>query len=304
MRRVLVTIIAAAALAACGGEEEEPTPETAAAPETPQAVDAWCAARVDEITAAETEAIRSRAVRQVERFEAMIDRAETAAGTGLGDVYALAGEEVEKMFAAEGLMLTLPLPAEVEALAGRIAGLPEGSGARRAGDDLLEARRTLERVDAAIRAGEPGDGGKTLDEVAATLARLDAARAASGIGSCLDLLAEPDEVRVVAAMAASAVAGAPGGDAPVLAEAIADAEPWLDVSALTDRCAVPGDPDDPGSESGFTAGVWTQAQAVEITVSNGIRVGTLALRPDGETWMLDDVDFSDGVDRRAGPCPA
>ena len=301
-------------VAACGGgsegdEAEEPAasaPSMAAAADPGAAeLDAWCAARRDEVTAEEMQAVREREERLAERMATMFDGVDTAAFTDLDDVYSAAHDEVQEMFAAEGLLIALPVQGDADELARRVAALPAGSPARAAGDALVAVRRRTVELDAAVRAAPPGDEGAWtgMDELESEGEQAVTAAQGAGLATCARFLLEPNELRVVATIAAAG--GWSAATAEAQASAIAEAEPWLVAAALDDRCAVPQDAALLGA-SRYSVGVWLEPDGTRmLVVTDALDVGTLVAAPgSGETWTRAAVDLDAGEPfRRVGGCP-
>jgi hypothetical protein len=299
----------AGVLAGCAGESGDATSEgglpagglpadTSAAA---RAVDAWCAEREAEVTAAEIAALRSQGSRAHERIAARAATVDTAALTDLDDVYSVAAAGVREVLADDGAVTPLPLAGELDELERRLAALPEGSAARRWGGRLAAYRRSARYAD-----GGAGAGLEHEDSERSTRERIELAMDASrsGLPACRTMAVEASPDRVVATIALAAAVASGADDVESLAEAVDEREPWLGAQPLPDRCAVPAIGDE-GLQGPTVAavGVWRSASgAIGVNVNDGLHGGTLAGAPGGDQWTPYDVDYAAGGWQRRDAC--
>jgi hypothetical protein len=308
MRQALALIGLCCAVTACGsaGKAVTPTRESADASGATQAIAAWCSERQAEVAPAELAVIRGQEQRNRARFAAMLAKMDEDS-----DMYAVAQEAAEAAIAEEGLMFSLPLPAEAHELAGRLQALPADSAARAWGETLAGYRAALARIDRLLKQSPPDqaaleDEGKKLESTYGKPDALLSQAKQAGVAPCGQMILRPDEERLYAAIAVSGIAGASEVDGMV--GALRKQEPWLMVRALPDACALPaiGDPAAGEPISSHTIGIWKDATGtVGVTVVDGFEHGgTLAHSASGEIWTTFTVESSDaGELRRVEPCP-
>lgn len=216
------------------------------------------------------------------------------------DPYELANEGVKAMFREEGLMLQMPLPAEIDELLRRLHALPADSAGRAWGERLAALQKDFRSIDARLKKGDT-DALKQAGDLAAASGKIEPQvrdAALAGVAACGRMALNPPEARIYAEIA---LAGASGGDdLGEMVKALRRREPWLAVQAEPDACALPADP----GGSGYAAGVWkTAGGTVGVTVSGFEDGGTLARTASGETWKPFTVKLTAaGGAQRVGPC--
>jgi hypothetical protein len=307
MPRALALIVLCCGLAACGsgGKAAPAAPDTSA---EARAIDAWCAERRAEVAPAELAAIRGQEVRQRARMAKMLAKADK--NSILDDVYALAGKSAQEMLAEEGLMLSLPLPTEVDELLRRLHALPADSAAHSWGETLAGYRAGLFRIDRELKGPASGRADvegefKSLVSTYGDPEAQTAQAAQAGIAACAPMALNPEVARMYAELALSRLPGA--GDVESMVGALRKREPWLMVRALPAACALPaiGDPAAGEPLSTFTIGLWKSADGtVSVTASTDGDGGTLTPTASGASWKTFTVDHTDaGEWRRVEPCP-
>jgi hypothetical protein len=178
--------------------------------------------------------------------------------------------------------------------------LPAGSSARRWGERLDEYRALLGRIDEQLARGADASGDLGAAERLGTALAGDADR--SGVPACRAMAVEVSPDRVYATIALSAAAASGATDVTGLVAAVGEREPWLQVMALPDRCAVPEIPPGFGLPALAAVGVWRAPDgAIGVNV-NGFEGGTLARGPARDEWTAYEVDQADGGWRRADAC--